>query len=147
MGDTQERDPLEQLRKLEADLVALAAAHIIKGKFAAEMMETALIAKSEISRLRSELEKARARTAMLQEKLWSVLKERRDDTSFAALTAKQDLDWAISESLNSHLPTLAEVQSAGPYVRAGWGETLEQARERLASSPPVPAPSAPEVPG
>ncbi len=54
---TQERDLVERLRKLEADLTALAVGRIIKGKFAAEMRATVTIAKSEITRLRSELEK------------------------------------------------------------------------------------------
>src|SRR5690606_17554610 len=42
-----------------------------------------------------ERDEVKARCAVLQAKLWSILKDRRDDTSFAALTAKQDLDWAI----------------------------------------------------
>lgn len=69
---------------------------------------------------------------MLQAKLWTVLKDHRDKTSGEALTAKQDLEWAIAQGLNSHLPTLEEVRAAGPYVRVGWNETLEEARARAA---------------
>lgn len=85
-----------------------------------------------IDRLEKRIEALQARCAMLQAKLWSVLKDRRDNTCIAALTAKQDLEWAIAHGLNSHLPTLEEVQADGPYVRVGWDETLEQACERAA---------------
>ena len=78
-------------------------------------------------------EETEARCAMLQKKLWSVLKDHRDKTSCEALTAAQDLEWAIAQRLNSHLPTIDEVIAAGPYVRVGWNETLEQARARAAT--------------
>lgn len=57
----------------------------------------------------------RARAEELQRQLWSVLKQRRDETRQAAIEAENALNDAVKRGLNSHLPTLDEVFAAGPY--------------------------------
>ena len=69
----------------------------------------------------------------LQAEIWSFVKDSRD----ALLAAQRECDRANTllklmhaAGLDSHLPTLEEVRAAGPYVRVGWGETLEEASAR-----------------
>ncbi|MBA2125100.1 hypothetical protein DLM45_02520 [Hyphomicrobium methylovorum] len=85
-----------------------------------------------ISQLTARVEELEARNAMLQRKLWQVLKDRRDTTIQSASNAAYDLEWAIKEGLNSHLPTIEDVIANGPYVRVGWNESIEEADARTA---------------
>ena len=83
-----------------------------------------------ISALTKQIEEGAANRDKLQRKLWTVLKERRDITEQNAITAARDLEEAIANGWDSHLPSLDEVQAAGPYIRVGWDETLEEATAR-----------------
>ena len=62
-----------------------------------------------------EIKRLEARVKLLQKKLWATLKDRRDRTDQEAGDARHDLEWAMAHKLDSHLPTIEEVQAAGPY--------------------------------
>lgn len=97
---------------LEQRMDALAQ-EIVSRELGGESYVQHLAVVSDAAQRISDLEK---RCAMLQEKLWSVLKEQRDITDLAAGRAKQELEWAVSQGLHRHLPTVEEVQADGPYV-------------------------------
>jgi hypothetical protein len=83
-----------------------------------------------IERQQKEIDELRERSTMLQSKLWTILKDRRDISNQSAENARHDLEWAIKEGLNSHLPTIEDVIAAGPYVRVGWDESYDDACAR-----------------
>lgn len=76
---------------------------------------------------------------VMQSTLWRVLKDHRDWTDQAAINARNDLDEAVKNGWNIHLPTIEEVRAQGPYFRIEDGETYEQAEARAALSSASPS--------
>ena len=99
MTDTPTRDILEQLHRLEADLAALASGKVIRGKFAAEMMGTAIAAQAEIICLRAELEQARA---SMQNALFAIEQGDSRRLEIGVDSAEDILRAALSSSLEGN---------------------------------------------
>lgn len=69
----------------------------------------------------------------LIKEIWSAIKDNRDQQSFAEARTRELSDLLRrmkSAGLADWIPTLEEVQAAGPYVRVGFDETLEEASRR-----------------